>query len=255
MYTNILFKNTKDCQFRALDFDLAHKNEVNRVGCTTRNRLDFDLAHKNEANRASTALLSSRSQKVLCFWQNKSYTLILLIKMCKISVYEILFKKHEGFSISSHAGHRNRASGTPNTQGCSQKQLKKCQKHDSFRRFVPPKRRRDAMRCATAGRPNVWFHFKAHFCTCFWRFFLYLWPGTWRVLIQWRAELPMCPKSWSASASKLPDTWPGAEKYIKKARVFDDLIWNHTFERQMPRSVSFDAHDLGGANRRKASCF
>ena len=177
MYTKTLFKNTKVFQFRALDFDLAHKNEINRFGCTTRNRL------------------------------------------------------------------------------CSQKQLKKCQKHYSFRRFVPPKRRRDAMRCATAGRPNVWFHFKAHFCTCFWRFFLYLWPGTWRVLIQWRAELPMCPKSCSATASKLPDTWPGAEKYIKKACVFDDLIWNHTFERQMPRSVSFDAHDLGGANRRKASCF
>ena len=57
----------KDFQYRALDLDLAYKNEVNRVGCTTRNRPDFDLAHKNEANRASTALLSSRSQKVLCF--------------------------------------------------------------------------------------------------------------------------------------------------------------------------------------------
>ena len=51
MYTTILFKNTKDFQFRALDFDLDHKNEVNRVGCTTRNRLDFDLANKNEVNR------------------------------------------------------------------------------------------------------------------------------------------------------------------------------------------------------------
>ena len=31
--------------------DFAHKNEVNRFGYTTRNRLDFDLAHKNEVNR------------------------------------------------------------------------------------------------------------------------------------------------------------------------------------------------------------
>ena len=46
-----------------------------------------------------------------------------------------------------------------------------------------------------------------------------------------------------------------SRKIHQKACVFDDLIWNRTFERQMPRSVSFDAHDLGGANRRKASCF
>ena len=219
MYTKILLKSTKDFQFRALDFDLAHKNEVNRVGCTTRNRLDFDLAHKNEANRASTALLSSRSQKVLCFWQNKSSTLICFIFMSKISVVQNFVQKHEGFSISSHARDRNRASGPPNSQGCSQKQLKKWQKHDSFRRFVPPKRRRDAMRCATAGRPNVWFHFKTHFCTCFWRFFCISGPAPGEFSFNGEQNCP-CVRNLARPVLPNCQTHDQEQKNISKKLVF-----------------------------------
>ena len=43
--------------------------------------------------------VSSRSQKVMCFWQNKSSTLILLIFISKISVYKKLFKNTKDFQI------------------------------------------------------------------------------------------------------------------------------------------------------------
>ena len=72
--------------------------------------------------------------------------------MSKISVYEILFKKHEGFSISSHARHRNRASGPPNSQGCSQKQLISDKNTTLF--DDSPLQREDGTRCAVR-RPAV----------------------------------------------------------------------------------------------------
>ncbi len=116
---------------------LLIKNEVNRFGCTTRNRLDFDLAHTNVVH------LKTPYEK----GNNEGFEKKSLFIRKQYGITNIIEKT---IDLTKMCPKRNVYS-----QGCSQKQLKKCQKHDSFRRFVPPKRKRDAMRCATAGRPNV----------------------------------------------------------------------------------------------------
>ena len=72
--------------------------------------------------------------------------------MSKISVVQNSVQKHEGFSISSHARHRNRASAPPNSQGAARSNSKHYKNTTLF--DDSSLQREDGTRCAVR-RPAV----------------------------------------------------------------------------------------------------